>query len=163
MKKIFGFIFLGTMLLSTAVSAAEIRVSDAIKFARHEVPRSCRLQNIDEFSDAYGIDFRDFRDFRNYTVYIDKTDGRPLARNMNSSNLIGSTNVAVSKEQITRSAFARYKNIKNIDLKLEAEGHNNVRYHLICGNAKYAIDAYYNPVTGALGKEVIVYRYKDKK
>lgn len=163
MKKIFGFIFLGTMLLSTAVSAAEIRVSDAIKFARHEVPRSCRLQNIDEFSDAYGIDFRDFRDFRNYTVYVDKSDGRPLARHMKSSNIIGSTNVVVSKEQITRSAFARYKNIKNIDLKLEAEGRNNVRYHLICGNAKYAIDAYYSPVTGALGKEVIVYRYKDKK
>ena len=158
MKKILGLTLLGCMLLSGIASAAEIRVSDAIKFARYEVPRTCRLQSIETYSDAYGIEFRDFRDFRNYVVYIDKNNGRPLARNMNSTNLVGSTTVNVSPEQITREAFARYKNIKGIDIKLEAEGRNNVRYRLVCGNEKYAIDAFFNPATGVLGKEIIVYR-----
>lgn len=162
MRKVFGIALLACLMFCSAASAASLRVSDALKIARHEVPRSCRLQDIDEYSDAYGIGFRDFNDFRNYTVYVDKLDGRPLARHMSSSNFVGSTNIGVSKEDVTRSAFARYRDIRNIRVVLEAEGHNNVRYHLSCGNDKYAIDAYYNPVTGALGKEVIVYRYKDR-
>lgn len=159
MKKLFGFVLFGCMLFGSVASAVDIKVSDAIKFARNEVPRSCRLMNVDTYADAYGIGFRDFRDFRNYTVYIDKADGKPLARNMSSTNLVGSTTVSVSAEQITRSAFARYKHIEGINIKLEPEGKNNVRYRLVCGNAKYAIDAFYNPATGVLGKEIIVYRY----
>lgn len=161
MKKFFGLILLGYMFINGVVSAAspdDIKVSDAIRFARNEVPRSCRLQSIDKYSDAYGIAFRDFNDFRNYVVYIDKTNGRPLARNMNSTNIVGSTTINVSAEQVTKSAFARYKNIQGVDIKLEPEGKNNVRYHVMAYSSLYAIDAYYSPSTGVLGKEIIVYK-----
>lgn len=158
-KKIMGMALLLTFAFSNVVMAADISLREAVRFAKKEVPANCHLQNVEPYNGIIGVTFRDFNRFRNYTVFLDAVTGRPTERVMSSTNIVGSTNVLVDKTAITKAVFNRYKKVDRLNIKLEEEGRNNVRYNVKFFNERYIVNALYNPATGALGKEHIIYRW----
>ncbi len=158
-KKIFGVVTTLCMCLSVVAGAANVSLRDAVRIARTQVPKGCHLQNVENYNGVIGVSFRNYNTLRNYTVFLEDEGGTPCERVMTGSNIVGSTNVLVDRTAITKAVFDRYKKVDNLKVELESEGKNNLRYRVEFLNERYIITALFNPATGALVKEHIIYRW----
>lgn len=155
MKKLCLLLSVLAMLLCSTVALAA--PADAIEAAKAEVPAGAVMYGIEEDDGKYEISFRDNETFRVYEVEVIAATNKVKEVEIKGSNIVGSTTIAKTPEDIKAIVLEAYPDAQNLVIKTEKEG-NNTKYEAKFSTPKYKeVEIELNPVTGAFGKVELKY------
>lgn len=157
-KKICTLLLAACALVVSGTCFAQITTKEAIEIGRKEVPAIAVICGTENEPTEIKVFFFDNSTNRNYEVEIDAITGKVKELEIVGSQIVGSTTVLKTTEDIRKIVLEKYPDAQNLVIKKEKEGNNTV-FEAEFSTPKYSeVEMKLNPVTGAIGKEELKYR-----
>lgn len=157
-KKAVSLLLAACALCISATCFAQITVKQAIEIGKKEVPAGVVTYGTQTEAKEYKVLFYDNSTNRNYEVEIDSETGKVKELEITGSNIVGSTTVLKTQNDIINIVLEKYPAAQNLIVSLEKEGNNSV-YEAKFSTPKYSkVEVKLNPVTGAIGHEELKYK-----